>query len=176
MTAAFIYVLGQRGTDVFANEYFTLGRGIEIAEASALFSALKVAGLVSAPICGRLSDKFGRKAVLIILVVVESLSLFAITMTPPILLAIPCIVFGFASFGLLGVGEAFLADLTPENERPVIFGINLTLSFSPQIFLVPVLFGLAQSTGYSSGFVLLSALMPLSIPLLLTVKNKPLKS
>ena len=173
MAAAFIYVFGLRGTDVFANQYFNLGRGIEIAEASILFSLLKVAGLFSAPICGRLSDAFGRKTVLVILVVVESLSLFAITVSPTLVLAIPCVVFGFASFGLLAVGEALLADVTPEKQRATIFGINLTLSFSPSIFLVPVLFGLVPFYGFNFGFILLSALMPLSIPLLLMVKTKP---
>ncbi len=110
---------------------------------------------------------------LITLVVVESLSLFAITVSPIIILAIPCVVFGFASFGLLAVGEALLADVTPEKQRPTIFGVNFTVGFSPQIFLVPLLFGLAESSGYNSGFILLSALMPLSIPLLLAVKTKP---
>ena len=172
VTAAFIYVFGLRGTDDFANQYFTLGRGIEIAEASILFSMLKVAGLFSAPICGRLSDTFGRKTVLIVLVVVESISLFAITVSPTLLLAIPCVIFGFASFGLLAVGEALLADITPEKQRATIFGINNTVSFSSSIFLVPILFGLAPIYGFSAGFILLSAVMPLSIPLLLMVKAK----
>ncbi len=173
IAAAFVYVLGLRGTDVFANQYFVIGRGIEIAEASFLFSMLKVAGLFSAPTCGRLSDKFGRKKILATLVVVESASLFAVTLSPAVILAIPCVVFGFAAFGLLAVGEATLADLTPEKLRPTFFGINLTASFSPQIFLVPVLFGLSETVGYNSGFILLGALMPLSIPLLLLVKPKP---
>ncbi len=174
MAAAFVYVFGQRGMDNFANQYFTVGRGIELLEASFLFSMLKVAGLFSAPICGKLSDRFGRKIVLISLVVVESVSLFAITVSPTILLAVPCIVFGLASFGLLGVGEALLADLTPEKHRPVMFGINLTLSFLPEVFLVPFLFSLG-SVSYNSGLVLLSVIMPVSIPLLLMVKNKPSK-
>jgi MFS family permease len=173
IVAAFIYVLGLRGTDAFANEYFAIGRGIEIAEASLLFSMLKVAGLFSAPVCGKLSDSYGRKKVLIALVAVESLSLFAITLSPNLLIAIPCIVFGFASFGLLAVGEALLADVTPEKQRPTIFGINNTASFSPSVFLVPLLFGLAPSYGFSSGFILLSALMPLSIPIILMIRNKP---
>jgi len=173
MAAAFIYVLGQRGTDTFANEFFTLGRGIEIAEASLLFSALKVAGLFSAPVCGRLSDSYGRKSVLIALVIIESTSLYAITTTPTVLLVVPCIVFGFAAFGLLTVGEALLADVTPEKQRRTIFGINLTLNFSPYIILTPALFGIADLNGnYDIGFVVLSALMLLSIPLLLRIKTK----
>jgi len=132
-----------------------------------------VAGLFSAPICGKLSDSFGRKKVLITLVAVESLSLFAITVSSNLLLAVPCVIFGFASFGLLAVGEALLADVTPEKQRATIFGINLTVNFSPSIFLVPVLFGLVPSYGFNSGFILLSVLMPLSIPLLLMIKANP---
>jgi MFS family permease len=172
IAAMFIYILGQRGTDVFANEYFVIGRGIEIAEASLLFSMLKVAGLFSAPICGRLSDAYGRKKVLITLIIVESVSLYAITATPTVLLAFPCIIFGFAAFGLLAVGEALLIDITPENQRSTVFGINLTVSFSPSIILTPALFTIAQVYNFHLGFIILSLIMPLSIPLLLMIKTK----
>jgi MFS family permease len=172
IAAMFIYILGQRGTDVFANEYFVIGRGIEIAEASLLFSMLKVAGLFSAPICGRLSDAYGRKKVLITLIIVESVSLYAITATPTVLLAFPCIIFGFAAFGLLAVGEALLIDVTPENQRSTVFGINLTVSFSPSIILTPALFTIAQVYNFHLGFIILSLIMPLSIPLLLMIKTK----
>lgn len=172
IAAAFIYILGQRGTDVFANEYFVIGRGIEIAEASILFSMLKIAGLFSAPICGKLSDTYGRKKVLVTLIIVESISLYAITATPTMLLAVPCIIFGFAAFGLLAVGEALLADITPENQRSMVFGINVTVSFSPSIILTPALFTIAQVYNFHFGFILLSAIMPLSIPFLLKIKTK----
>ena len=170
--AAFIYVLGQRGTDAFGNVYFTYGRGIQIAEATLLFSLLKIAGLFSAPICGKLSDIYGRKVVLITLVLVESASLYALTAVPTMILAVPCIVFGFAAFGLLTVGEALLADVTPEKQRATIFGINLTVNFSPYLFLTPILFALPGSYGYSIGFIALSLLMLLSIPLILRIKWK----
>ncbi len=172
IVAAFIYVLGQRGTDVFANVYFTYGRGIEIAEASLLFSMLKVAGLFSAPICGRLSDTYGRKKVLVTLIIVESASLYAITAVPTVLLAFPCIIFGFAAFGLLTVGEALLADIAPEKQRATIFGINLTVNFSPYLFLTPILFALPEFYSFSLGFIALSLLMPLSIPIVLKIKTK----
>jgi FSR family fosmidomycin resistance protein-like MFS transporter len=171
--AAFVYVLGQRGTDVFANQYFVYGRGIEIAEASILFSTLKIAGLFSAPICGRLSDAYGRKKVLITLIIIESASLYAITELSNMLLVIPCLVFGFAAFGLLTVGEALLADITPEKQRGTIFGINLTINFSPSIFLAPALGAIAQLYGFDLGFIILSAIMLVSIPLLLQIKTKP---
>ena len=173
--AAFVYVLGQRGTDVFANQYFVYGRSIGIAEASILFSTLKVAGLFSAPICGRLSDTYGRKKVLIVLIIIESASLYAITALSNMLLIIPCLVFGFAAFGLLTVGEALLADITPEKQRGTIFGINLTINFSPSIFLAPALGAIAQLYSFDLGFIILSAIMLVSIPLLLQIKTKPVR-
>lgn len=171
--AAFIYVLGLRGMDAFANQYFTYGRGIQnFLEASLLFATLKVAGLFSAPLCGRLSDIYGRKKVLITLVIVESISLYAITATPTMLLAVPCLVFGFASFGLLAVSDALLADITPEKYRSTLFGVNFTVSFTSTIILSPILGSIADLYSFDVGFILLSALMPLSIPFLLKIKTK----
>jgi len=171
--AGFIYAFGRAGTDNFAPKYFTDGRGINPFEASLLFATLKAAGLFSAPLCGRLSDVFNRKRVLIALVIVESVSLYAITVTSTTLLAVPCLVFGFASFGLLGVGEALLADITSEEWRSTFFGAGATLSFAPAIFLPPILGGIADVYSFDVGFILLSALMLLSIPLILKVKTKP---
>lgn len=174
IAAAFIYVLGLRGTDALANQYFTYGRGIEnILEASLLFAALKAAGLFSAPLCGRLSDIYDRKKVLIALVIIESASLYAITITPTILLVVPCIIFGFAAFGLLGVGEALLADITPADQINTIFGVNFTINFSSAPILAAVLGIIADQYSFDVGFILLSALMPLSIPILLKIKAKP---
>jgi MFS family permease len=174
MVAAFIYVLGQRGTDSFANLYFTRSRGIEnFLEASLLFSTLKVAGLFSAPLSGKLSDIFDRKKVLFILVILGSISLYAITATPTILLAVPCVMFGFAASGLLSVGDALLADITPQEQMSFVFGMNATISFTSALVVSPLLGIIADQYSFDVGFVLLSALMPLSIPILLKMKTKP---
>jgi len=171
--AALFYALGQRGMDSYGNVYFTDGRGIELVAASILFSSLKWAGPFSAPICGKLSDVYGRRKVLLALVIVESISLYAITAVPSALLVIPCIIFGFGAFGLLTVGEALLADIAPEKQRATIFGLHLTINFSPYIFLTPILFALPTFYGYNIGFVILSILMLVSIPLILKIRNKP---
>jgi MFS family permease len=173
MAAAFIYVLGQRGTDAFANQYFTFGRGIEnILEASLLFAAIKAAGLFSAPVCGKLSDIYDRRKVLIALVIVESASLYGITATPTMLFVVPCVIFGFAAFGLLAVGEALLADITTAENRNTVFGVNYTISFSSAPILSTGLGIIADRYSFDSGFIILSALMPLSIPILLRIKRQ----
>jgi MFS family permease len=172
IVAVAIYGLGQRGTDSFGNQYFVIGRGIEFAEATFLFISLRVAGLVSAPLFGRLSDKYNRKKVLVALVLVESVSLYAVTVTPTALVAVPCVVFGFAAFGLLGVGEALLADITPEAQRSMVFGLNYSASFSSSIYLPPALGWVADNVNFNVGFMLLSAIMPLSILFILKIKNE----
>jgi MFS family permease len=169
--AAYLYVLGLRGTDAFAPQYFVYGRGMEAFAASLLFSTFKVAGLFSAPLCGWLSDKYNRKKVLIALVIIESISLYAITITPTVLLAVPCIVFGFAAFGLLGVGEALLADITPPDQLSRVFGWNFTVNFSSSIVLAPALGFISDNYTFDLGFLLLSAVMPLSILFILKTKT-----
>ena len=170
---AMIYVTGLRGIDAFANQYFTYGRGIEnIAEASFLFSMLKVAGLFSGPISGRLSDVFGRKKLLIILILIESASLYILTVTPVAILMIPCIVFGFSSFGLLAITDAFLADLVPQEHRGTVFGLNFTLSFATSVIIPPVLGGVIDLHGFDTGFIALSATVLFSIPILIRLRPR----
>jgi len=85
--------------------------------------------------------------------------------------AVPCIVFGFAAFGLLGVGEALLADITPEGQRSMVFGLNYSASFSSSIYLPPALGWVADNIYFNAGFMLLSAIMPLSILFILKIRN-----
>ena len=56
-----IFIIGYRGLNAFGTQYFTEGKGVTYSEAIILFSTLQIAGIFSAPICGRLSDIFGRK-------------------------------------------------------------------------------------------------------------------
>jgi MFS family permease len=118
---------------------------------------------------------FDRKKVLAILVIVGSVSLYAITATPTILLAVPCIVFGFAASGLLAVGDTLLADITPQDQMNVVFGINATISFTSALVISPLLGIIADQYSFNAGFTILSLLMPLSIPLLLKIRAKPAK-
>jgi MFS family permease len=172
--AAILYTLGLRGMDSFANLYFTKGRGItDFLEASFLFSTLKIAGLFSGPLCGKLSDMLGRKKVLIALVCVESISIYAITVMPTGILLIPSLIFGFSSFGLLAVTDAFLADITPKEYMTAVFGISFTLSFFTQAIIPTVLGAIVDYfNSFDMALIVLSVIVPFSILLILRVKGK----
>jgi MFS family permease len=173
IAAAVTYTLGLRGVDSLATLYFTEGRGItNFLQVSILFSLLKVAGLFSGPLCGRLSDTVGRKKTLILLISLEAAALFTLTTVPVHLLPVACVTFGFASFGLLAITDAFLADITPKEHMATIFGIHFTTSFVTQSFIPPIYGIIVDSTNsYNVGFVGLSLLVLLSIPILLRIKD-----
>lgn len=166
--------LGIRGVDSFAILYFQMGRGItNLIEATFLFSTLKIAGLFSGPLCGRLSDVFGRKKTVAVLVVFEGVSLYLLTIVPTNILIAPCLIFGFSTFGLLGTIDAFLADITPWEYMTAVFGLHFTLSFFNQVIITPI-FGLIvdYSKSFDLGFVMLSAIAFSGLPILYKVKTK----
>lgn len=171
--AGVFYTVALRGVNSFANQYFVYGRGIaSLAEASFLFSMLQVAGLFSGPFSGRLSDKFGRGKVLVALILVQSASLYALLAASPSLLIVPCLVFGFASFGLLAITDAYLTDITPKKYVDTVFGLHYTISFSVGAIVPPILGRIIDLYGFSVGFSILGLVVPLGIILLTRIKNK----
>ncbi len=174
IAAAMTQSLGIRGVDSFAVLYFQMGRGItSYIEATLLFATLKVAGLFSGPLCGRLSDVFERKRTIAVLVILEACSLYLLTIVPTDILAIPCLIFGFSTYGLLGTTDAFLADITPRDYMTAIFGVHFTLSFFNQFIISPI-FGLIvdYSKSFDLGFVMLSVIALTGLPILHKVKTK----
>jgi len=172
--AALLYTVGIRGVDSLGVLYFQRGRGItDYVEATFLFSMFKVAGLFSAPICGKLSDILGRKKAIAFLVCIEAASLYTLTLVPNSLLIAPCLVFGFASFGLLAITDAFLADITPKEYMATVFGLNFTLTFFTQVIIPPIFGAIVDYTkSFDIEFVILSAIVLFSIPILSKVKAK----
>jgi MFS family permease len=107
------------------------------------------------------------------LVILEAFSLYLLTLVPTNLLIIPCSIFGFSTYGLLGTTDAFLADITPRNYMATIFGFHFTVSFFNQVIVSPI-FGLIvdYSKSFDPGFVMLSVIALSALPILYKVKTK----
>ena len=86
------------------------------------------------------------------------------------MIVVPAIFFGFASFGLLAISDAFLADLSPKEYMATIFGIYFTTSFTVGAIIGPILGIVSDVYGYNLGFTIISLLIPISIILLAKVK------
>jgi len=172
MLAAVTYNIGTRAIDAFAPRYLETGRSINEFDIFFLISMLKVAGFFSSPLSGKLFDKVERTKVLYVLIAIEALSLYAITIMSATITIIPCISFGFASFGLLVITDAFLADISPRDYASTIFGVQFTTSFAVGATIGPILGVMSDIYGYTLGFTMVSLIIPPSIILLAKVKSE----
>ena len=163
---AMVYSVALRGVQSFATKYFQEEKGATYFEAAIFYSMLQAAGIVSGPLSGRLSDIIGRAKVIGALIVLQSLSVFGLVLFRGVPLYLPCIAYGFASFGLLATSDAFIVDITPRDLVGTALGINLATSFAMQVFVPPVLGSSIDARGFDISFELiswvsLSSLLPL---------------
>jgi len=125
-------------------------------------------------IVGSLSDKYGRKPVLIVGYVISGLALFAFSLSDNLFLLLLC--------GLLaGIGDAFgmstllalLTDIAPSSSREVVVGFYRTF-MDIGGFLGPILFMLVFSSYSPSTTFYLGALFMLIDILLVARVKEPL--
>jgi FSR family fosmidomycin resistance protein-like MFS transporter len=166
-----IFVVGYRGLNAFGTQYFQEGKGLPYSEAVVLFSLLQVAGIFSGPICGRVSDIFGRKTSVVTLILVNAASLFVITATQGAPLYLACIISGFAIFGLLATSDAYLSDITPAASLGTMIGVNLSTSFIIGTVIPPLLGTMIDLSGFTLSFALLSFISLLSLLPLLRIRT-----
>lgn len=120
--------------------YFALHHGAGPAEAAWLFSIFSLAQFISAPLWGRLSDRFGRKPIMLISFAGSALGYtwlaFATDLTDIYLARI------FAGFmnGWLATSQAYVADVTDEEGRAKGMGM-LGAAFGLGFILGPALGG-----------------------------------
>ncbi|HAA95020.1 MAG TPA: hypothetical protein DCE26_04935 [Dehalococcoidia bacterium] len=129
-------------------------------------------GIVSAPILGYLSDRFGRKQVLVpTLILASALTMFVVSAGDTLYLALLLGCIGLFSFALQQIILAALLDTVPRGTEAtasgLIFGINGLLGFgSPFIaaFIIEVLGGYGSIFYYVGILTVLSAVIIAFIP------------
>lgn len=137
--------------------------GINPFTLSVLFASFSLAQLISTPIIGRLSDRYGRKPLLLASIFGTSISLaiFASATTIPVLF-IARLIDGVTG-GNISVAQAVIVDLVPAKDRAKYFGI-LGASFGFGFLVGPALGGLLSQISltmpfwFASGLALLATL------------------
>ncbi|KAA3614203.1 MAG: MFS transporter [Calditrichaeota bacterium] len=136
--------------------------------------------LIGAPILGRLSDKYGRRKILLVsqagtllswviflsafFIPVEPLLEYSSSITGSFVLTWPLIIVFFArafdglTGGNIAVANAYLADITPPEKRNVNFG-KMGISFSLGFIVGPALAGLLGALGYGNHLPVIAALL-----------------
>jgi MFS transporter, DHA1 family, tetracycline resistance protein len=130
----------------------------------ALLATMAVASAVAAPFWGALSDRVGRKPIVLISQFVSLAAYLLIAWAPS--LAILFVARGVAGIGggNVGVTQSYIADVTPEGERDKAFA-GFGVVFGAGIVLGPVLGGALVPIGFWAPFVASAAIEVINIGL-----------
>ena len=96
--------------------------GASGAELGVLFAAYSMAQLIGSMTLGRLSDRWGRRPVLLASLAGTSAAMFASAVAPTLALLALARFLGGLFAGSIGVGQAYIADVSTAEERPRLMG------------------------------------------------------
>lgn len=113
-----------------------------------LFASFSICQFISTPIIGRMSDKFGRKPLLLMSIAGTALSFFMMAFAPNFIFLFIARMLDGITAGNIPVAFAVISDSTKPEERPKAFGMisaafNFGFIFGPAIAALTVGFGTA---------------------------------
>ncbi|MCC7371903.1 MAG: MFS transporter [Chloroflexi bacterium] len=136
----------------FMTLYLVDVRGIEPAWAAVLFGVPQLVGLIGSPLGGLLSDRIGRRGVILIALGLMGPSLWGITTLPTELLVIPLTGVGIAAAMRLTCTEVLVMDSAPAHRRATALGAYHMLVQQSGGIAAPALGILAASIGIGPAF------------------------
>jgi DHA1 family tetracycline resistance protein-like MFS transporter len=104
--------------------------------------------LVAAPIMGELSDKYGRRPILLISVAGTAISFFMIALARSIPMIFLARVIDGVSGGNISTSQAYIADKTTKQDRTKRMG-EMSAAFNLGLFLGPAVGGILSKYGYA---------------------------
>jgi MFS transporter, DHA1 family, tetracycline resistance protein len=151
--------------------YFVTHFGMSAIVVGVLMSTFSFCQLVSGPIWGNVSDRIGRKTVLIISQIGATIGWAMLAFAPSILWVFVARIIEGVSGGNIGITQAYVADVVEPKQRSKAFGY-IGATFAAGMVFGPVGGGLLFSKyGFSAPFLAASALQFLT--LILTVALLP---
>ena len=114
-----------------------------------LFASFSISQLVSAPILGDLSDRWGRRPVLILSLLGTAVSFAMLAVAEGLVMLFAARIVDGLSGGNITTARAYIADITPEAERPRAFGL-LGAAFGLGFIVGPALGGAFSTISYAA--------------------------
>jgi predicted MFS family arabinose efflux permease len=155
--------------------------GLSDFQTSLLFAIYAGAQFISTPIIGKLSDRFGRKPLLIVCLAGTVLANFlAGTASSAAILFFARFLDGITG-GNVSVAQAIISDVTPRAQRAKAFGLFGAVTFGLGFILGPILSLISQQYSLGAGFLSSSAIACIALTLTLfalpeTLHTKSAKS
>ncbi|MCC6178718.1 MAG: MFS transporter [Chloroflexi bacterium] len=122
VSASIVFQVVYAALLAFTALYFVDVRGIEPAWAAVLFGLPQLVGVLGSPMGGYLSDRLGRKAVIVISLLLMGPSAWALTAVPNDLLFLPLVGLGVGAAMRLTVTEVLVMDSAPDHRRATALG------------------------------------------------------
>ncbi|HNJ14939.1 MAG TPA: MFS transporter, partial [Anaerolineales bacterium] len=134
--------------------YLTKKFEIGMATVGILFGIFSISGLVGSALGGAITDRMGRKGVIIFSLLLSALSALGMGYAPTlgIFVAVSVIVGTLSSIGG-PAHEAVVADLLPENKRAEGYGI-IRVIFNMAVIIAPATAGLLIAKSYILLFII----------------------
>ncbi|MFH1485691.1 MAG: MFS transporter [Chloroflexota bacterium] len=161
------------GVVSFLPLYLVDKHGVPPTYAAMLVGLVHGAGILGAPSGGALSDKIGRKPVIMMSVAAAGPLLYLLTVLPfgPGLLA-TFVALGVALTSRTPVMESLLADVVPRERLAGVMGLYFFLSMETSGISTPVVGYLMDSLGLNTAFALLAILAVAASGLVFLIRSK----
>lgn len=152
VSLSILFQFGLAAALAFLTLYFVDSRGIDLALAAVLYGIIQLVGIVGAPFGGWLSDRLGRRLVILGTLSLVGPALYAITIVPNELLVPALVVFGLVWSMRSTVTETLVMDSAPVGRRGTVLGGYYLLNAEVGGFGAPLFGLLAQGVGITTAF------------------------
>jgi MFS family permease len=141
--------------------------GLSDFQTSLVFATYSVAQFISTPVIGKLSDRFGRKPLLILSLAGTVIANFlAGTASGAAMLFFARFLDGITG-GNVSVAQAIVSDITPTEGRAKAFGLFGAVTFGLGFIVGPILSLISQQVSLGAGFLTSSAIALMALTLVL---------
>lgn len=152
VAVSILFQVGFAAFLAFMALYLVDDRGVPPAIAAALFAVPQLAGIFGAPLGGWLSDRLGRRAVIVMGLGVLGPAILVFTLVPTELVFVPLLVIGAAGAVRMTVTEVLVAESAPPERRATVLGAYYLLSAEVGGLAAPALGVLAGIVGIGTAF------------------------
>lgn len=162
------------GVSNFIMVYITDVKGVALVLAGGLSTLKYTVGAFAQITGGELSDRIGRKSLLLFGYSVFALGLIALTLSPSNLLvmSVLVIILGFSFFVTQSPMNALLGDVSHKDTVGVTYGVNFTLKYGIGFFTPAIAGWLAVTYSLNHVFWFFAALSGLAFFITLLIKEK----
>jgi MFS family permease len=136
----------------FLSTYLVDARGMSPGVAAALFGVPQLAGLIGAPLAGTLSDRFGRRIVLLLGLALMGPAQWTLTVVPNELVFLPLLLVGISLSIRATTTEVLIVDNTPAERRSTVLGTYYLVNQPVGGIAAPIFGGIAGAIGIGAAY------------------------